>query len=315
MTLYGGGTSDYAVTPSGRILPGQGYTVWTSEVAGTQVTGVMNWAGAAYPSNVVVADAQGRVKFQTPGSDIVPVWLQAVGDPSGVRVYMDPSNLAQAIGDAVTLADTVEDSLTEHETRLDGHDVSISNLDGAITTLGPRNASNGYAGLDMSGKIPNSLLYGSTAPPSCRMYRSAVYNAATSMTIIGWDAEEWEDNVTANALHSTSTNSSRITASATGKWRLTASIEFDSLTTVQQCRANVRKNAAGVNSGGTSLLWASARTHTTDTNTWNIALPLEGVFKLVAGDYVEVFLTSTIASHTVNPGIDVTWAVWIYEGA
>lgn len=148
---------------------------------------------------------------------------------------------------------------------------------------------------------------GLVAMPCVSVFRSAALNlsgTAGTMTLIPWDGEEYEDNVVADAMHSITTNPSRLIAPYNGKYLILATIEVAGNATAQWFRINLQKNNAGVN--GTSLKWSTGpgAAGASNTNNFAISAPL----KLVAGDYIEVFASSTLATHALAVGQTTTYA-------
>lgn len=102
------------------------------------------------------------------------------------------------------------------------------------------------------------------------------------------------------AIHSTSTNPSRVYATVTGDYDIGAQAAFAASATGNG-RLMIRKNAAGSSSGGTALTPNSI-----GVGFINISYPVaQASFRapLVAGDYLEMFVQqSAAANHTIAGG-------------
>ena len=97
IVTYGGDDSSIA-TNNGQIVQGQPYTVWYNSSGTLQVTGALQlWGGSPVISPYqVFSNSQGQVEFQVnDGSQ--PLWLQAVGDPTGTLTQISPNNLPQRL--------------------------------------------------------------------------------------------------------------------------------------------------------------------------------------------------------------------------
>lgn len=148
---------------------------------------------------------------------------------------------------------------------------------------------------------------GLVAMPCVSVFRSAALTlsaTAGTMTLVPWDGEEYEDNVVADAMHSTVTNPSRLIAPYNGKYLLLATVEMSGNATAPYLRINAQKNNAGVN--GTAQKWSTGPGSAGASNTNNVALATP--LKLLAGDYIEIFVSSSLASHGVAVGQTTTYA-------
>ena len=108
--------------------------------------------------------------------------------------------------------------------------------------------------------------------PGCAVYNSATQNVNTSSnTVLTADSELYD----LDSMHSTVSNTSRITATTAGKYRIAALVEWDT-------DATGRREA--------ELLVNGSTVHTLVTATAVSGLTLNGskILTLAAGDYVEV---------------------------
>jgi hypothetical protein len=126
---------------------------------------------------------------------------------------------------------------------------------------------------------------------ACRVHRASgnVSVGSNTLTVIGWDAEDYDTDT----MHDTVTSNSRIVIPSisgvtTGLWSMTMKGYTDA---PGASRSDVmfRKNAAGVNSGGT-LIGITLGAHP-DTGVGPVMGYEEWV--LAAADYVEVFVRTT----------------------
>jgi hypothetical protein len=138
-------------------------------------------------------------------------------------------------------------------------------------------------------------------PPFVQAYDGAgVACANATSTLITFDSEANDNGATYDgALHSTSSNTSRINLTTPGVWAISAYYALPSATYTAQV-LNLRMNAAGSSSGGTSLRSAPFD-------------PLQAPRLLLvreytsASDYVEMFVSQTSgASRTTSTGNNVT---------
>lgn len=112
---------------------------------------------------------------------------------------------------------------------------AVSGLQAALDgkqALSEKGANNGYASLDAGGDVPASQLGNVTAPPfvGCRVYRTtnqSLPNGAAASIL--WDAEDFD-----TGLHSTASNTDRLTADRTGYWLVVAEGAFNSNGTGQR---------------------------------------------------------------------------------
>lgn len=149
------------------------------------------------------------------------------------------------------------------------------------------------------------------SPPAVRAYRSAsVSTNATPSTfdVVTFDGEEFERNVAANVMHSTSSNASRLIAPVAGLYVVTYSWHTQNTNGVQRSETmNVRKNAAGSSGSGTLVGEATTAQPTSFTSSYQMSIT--GAFDIVlaANDYVEMFIAATSASVPVTVGATKTW--------
>lgn len=122
---YGGSASDFAVY-RGQVVPGQAYTVWTSDHPDrAQITDLVDYAGNAGAQ--VRADDIGMLRFQVTSSWTGPVYVTAAGG-DGRLIRMDPANTyAVAAGAA---SDTAALS-----TRVDTAETTLATVNDEITAL------------------------------------------------------------------------------------------------------------------------------------------------------------------------------------
>lgn len=122
------------------------------------------------------------------------------------------------------------------------------------------------------------------SPPRCHVYNGAgqsIVNAA-ALALMLWDSEIYDTDT----MHSTSSNTGRITFTTAGTYEIDCLISFASATyTVLTLQCNL--NAAGVAGGGTLI-----RTELYDQGAGN-AGPFTFQRFFSAGDYIEFFIQQT----------------------
>lgn len=114
-------------------------------------------------------------------------------------------------------------------------------------------------------------------PPACSVYGSAAESVASSTNVwLSADSENYDND----AMHSTVTNTSRITAQTAGRYQATAVVVFEANTTVPAYRS-IRWRV----NGGSTI--ESTRFPSAGVNTTMVATGVR-TFTLAAGDYLEV---------------------------
>lgn len=103
------------------------------------------------------------------------------------------------------------------------------------------------------------------------------------------------ENEDTSAMHDLVTNNSRLVAKQAGLFIVKATLQFDANATGSR-GVTIRKNAAGVSTGGTQL----ERTHLKANDTTTHPQQAVAVVRLALNDYVEVF-----ALHTAGGGLGV----------
>lgn len=135
-------------------------------------------------------------------------------------------------------------------------------------------------------------------PDRVRAYRT------TNQTLTNtgqWYVSNYDADVdeVGSAMHSTSSNTSRVVAQIDGEYLITAQASFAASATGSG-RLQVRKNAAGSDTGGVA---ASPIALVSFLNANYNVINLTFRLSLVAGDYMESFvLQSAVASHQVVAG-------------
>lgn len=121
-------------------------------------------------------------------------------------------------------------------------------------------------------------------PPSVRAYNNAgVAPANGVLTLVPLQAESTGMKTVA-AMHSTVTNNSRIIASVNGVYHVMAGISYGANVTGRRV-LQIRKNAAGVNSGGTQLHSLNLPSAATSGASFSFSDDVS----LNASDYIEMF--------------------------
>jgi hypothetical protein len=148
-------------------------------------------------------------------------------------------------------------------------------------TLGSSN----YLEITTSGEV--SL----PSQPRCRVYNSASQTLTTATeTSLTWDSEEFDDG----GLHSTSSNTDRLTAPVAGTYLIIGNVTFDSGSIIGDRYIKITYN-------GTANAIAYAYTEPDDAGNNVEGLSASAIFKLAASD--DVVLR---AAHTQGSNYDVT---------
>ncbi len=115
-------------------------------------------------------------------------------------------------------------------------------------------------------------------PPACSVYNSAAVSLANgAATVLGADSENYDND----SMHSTVTNTSRVTAQTAGRYLVIASVRFDANATGNR---QIDFYINGVLLTGGVILGNAGSTNSTVLNLSKAAV-------LAAGDYVEVSAT------------------------
>jgi hypothetical protein len=133
--------------------------------------------------------------------------------------------------------------------------------------------------------------------------RVSVYKGSNqSVADSTWDVLTFgSERFDTNGLHSTSSNTSRLTAVVDGAYLVIGQVHFASNSTGQRV-AQIRKNAAGASGSGTG--WASESFRAGNTQITRVNL--SAIVTLSAGDYVELFAwhDSGAALNVVGGSVD-----------
>jgi cell pole-organizing protein PopZ len=130
---------------------------------------------------------------------------------------------------------------------------------------------------------------GGGALPSVRVYRATAQAIATATeTALLFDAERWDTD----SMHSTASNTSRLTATTAGTYIISISVSFAGNTTGYR-QVSVRLN-------GTDYIASdNRRPNASASDPVNVSISV--VWKMDAGDYVEAMV-----SHTAGVSLNVT---------
>lgn len=120
------------------------------------------------------------------------------------------------------------------------------------------------------------------SPPRCFVYQTATTNCPTSGTenVLLFDTEQYDTDT----MHSTSSNTGRITATTTGLYQVQYTITFAANATGYRT-VSIRKNANAVAGAGTLL--NVARTNAVSGVGTIVTAAVD--IPLTAGDYIELF--------------------------
>jgi hypothetical protein len=168
------------------------------------------------------------------------------------------------------------------------------------TWLSAQNVDEGDLNLEVHDAISFLL-----NPPRCSLYKSADGSLAdNTWGVIGFDTELYDPYTP--AAHSGT--SSRLTAAETGLYTIFAKIRFGGITSGAM-DLDVRKNAAGVQTGGTRLQVVTVGATTVGDEYPNVTFDDQ----LNAGDYIEIFgrqasgATKAVVSGVGNTVFQFRW--------
>jgi hypothetical protein len=209
-----------------------------------------------------------QIADQLAGSQVAPA---SSGSPGAV----DPDDFEPALGDPA--ADGYQLSSTAAGVR--SWVAPGSGGVGAFSDLSDVPASySGQVGKYVVVKAAEDGLefVGSTTPAMCLLYNAAgtLSIANNTTTIYTFDSERYDTN----GMHSTSSNTGRITIQTTGKYHIPAYVSFTNANNTTQRYADIRLN-------GSTIVWAESR------NAYNgdiTAFSLGGEYEFTAGDYLEL---------------------------
>jgi len=166
-----------------------------------------------------------------------------------------------------------------------------------VTVPTPYDATSGFklTAADWDLGVRDALLFLMTAHPRVHAWNSTNLSFAdTVTTLVTFNSENYDTD----AMHSTSSNTSRITATTAGLYEFHWFIRMAS-TTYTQLDLDIRLNAGGSSGGGSSILPS------------NLPFTSGGSFRIVnfhyiqfmnAGDYHEAFLTQTSTAARLATG-------------
>lgn len=139
---------------------------------------------------------------------------------------------------------------------------------------------------DLNDEIRDPLLF-LLGTPRVGVYKSGDGSLANdTWDEINFNAEAYDSH----GAHDNSTNNSRIGVPESGLYDIRISVEFEANATGSR-RVNVRKNAAGSQTSGTSLRFKVVNAVAGAGNETTVDMSFEA--QLVAGDYIEVFCHQT----------------------
>ena len=135
--------------------------------------------------------------------------------------------------------------------------------------------------------------------PTCRVYNSANISIPNNEnTLLTFNSERWDTD----AMHSTTTNASRLTCKTAGVYTITGHVRWPANTTGNRTLEIVRN--------GSSII---ARVNQ-DGMTTSLSMAISTQYALVVNDYVELRVTQTsgaaldiLASSAFSPEFGMTW--------
>jgi hypothetical protein len=188
--------------------------------------------------------------------------------------------------------------------------VADTKLSALSAVTSPLNTANLYmadlAG-PTSGKVSIAAAFNSVQPDGCRVYNTANISIPdATLTVLTFDTERYDNG----GLHSTSSNTSRLTAARSGVYLIIANFEYAITGTAGAERAGLLKlnGTTYIAKGGQEGV-ASSFTYNNDAN-----VTLCTLYHLTATDYVEVYAyqdsggaCDVVASANRSPEFMMQW--------
>lgn len=141
------------------------------------------------------------------------------------------------------------------------------------------------------------------SPPRCSVYNTGTQAVGTGGTILTWDSEEYDTD----GMHSTSSNTSRLTCVTAGTYTLTAVFSVvNTASSAQSTTFRFIKNGAASYSGGTVVAQGYLENlSVASTETFVLAKDVV----LAAADYIEVGFRrlDTATGCFVDSGANTSW--------
>jgi hypothetical protein len=142
-------------------------------------------------------------------------------------------------------------------------------------------------------------------PPACRVHNSGTQNLANNTEVaLTFDSERYDTDT----MHSTSSNTSRITATTAGLYLITGHVQITGDTDYISIVVSIRL-------GGTTAV-AAIRETAPGTSANQKMFSIATVYKLAAGNYVELTVSqentsagtsTTVVSAARSPEFSATW--------
>lgn len=140
-------------------------------------------------------------------------------------------------------------------------------------------------------------------PRRCQITASSTTDVPdNAWTLISFDGEVYDSD----AMHSTGTNPSRVTANATGDYAVHAAVGWAANNTGMR-GLQVRKNAAGSPSGGTAVAQRNWPAGASTVQTVELYREL----LLTAGDYIELFRYQSSGGNLSPTAVDTSPGILI----
>lgn len=143
------------------------------------------------------------------------------------------------------------------------------------------------------------------SPPRAFAYQSTGVSVGTGTSteiVMTFDAESWDTDTT--AMHSTSSNSSRVVAVTPGLYSVNFQVSFPANAT--GVRYVVLRKNANATSGGGSLVALARQQSASATGSSYVGSTID--VSLAANDYLEVFaMQNSGGSLTTNTGVNATY--------
>lgn len=267
--------ADYTIGFVGVISVPNGGTGLNSLPAGTLLYG--NGTGNVGTLTTVAA---GEVLLSQ-GLNVPPAWGTDLGlttlsvkGKTGANTSLTVITASGQTGDAMVVGTNTAGQVLE--IAADGT-ITLANLtlSSALTVPnGGTGASSCTAGQILTGTDSNTAAF--STPPGARVYNStSLAIPASAATVLTFDSERFNNG----SVHSTTTNTSRLTAPQAGVYVISA-------------HAYTASAQAGTNTMNIRLNGSTTLAYTQDqgTSTVNAVLSISTVYHLSAGDYVEAVI-------------------------
>lgn len=145
-------------------------------------------------------------------------------------------------------------------------------------------------------------------PPSAEAWRTSNLSVATGTWVLAaWQADELTNGMTRSTA--------RLIAPIAGRYLIGGAAQFTNTSAGGVRIAQIRKNSAGSQAGGTEIASVYSAPHADTTNPVTVPIPPK-LITLAATDYIEMFVIQS-SGGTLNLALGraASWLSLLYEGA